>query len=67
MAQKTLSYQQAFDELQDILEKLEGNEVNVDELAKDVKRASELIKLCKGKLKDTETEIEKIIEDMEEE
>lgn len=66
MAQKKQSYQDAFNELQEILVKLEQDDPNVDELAKDVKRASELIQFCKQKLHATEEEIEKIIEDMDE-
>lgn len=67
MAQKKLSYTEAFDKLQDILDKIEGGELDVDELTSSVKKASELIKFCKSKLYDTETEIEKVLEDLEEE
>ena len=65
MATKKLTYKAAFDELEEILAKLGNDELNVDDLSEQVKKASELIKFCKGKLRDTETEIEKIMDEME--
>jgi exodeoxyribonuclease VII small subunit len=60
------SYKEAIIELEEILQKLENSELDVDDLTLNVKRASELIKFCKARLYETETEIEKIIEDIEE-
>ena len=65
MATKKTSYQEAFNELQTILARIENDELDVDELTKHVKKASELIKFCKNKLFETETEIEKIIKEMD--
>lgn len=65
MATKKIGYMEAYNELQTILSKIESDELDVDELAKNVKKASELIKLCKSKLFETESEIEKIIEEMD--
>lgn len=65
MVTKKITYQEAFNELQIILAQIENDELDVDELTKHVKRASELIKFCKNKLFETETEIEKIIEEMD--
>lgn len=67
MVQKKTSYNEAFAELQQILEKIENGALDVDELTEQVKKAAELIKLCKGKLFETESEIEKILEDLEDE
>ncbi len=64
---KKLSYAEAYTQLQDILHEVENGTLDVDELTVKVNKASELIKLCKGKLYETETEIEKILEDLEEE
>lgn len=66
MATKKLSYTEAYNELNTILSKIESGELDVDDLSKQVKKASELLKVCKSKLYDTETEIEKILEDLEE-
>jgi len=66
MAKITLSYEQALTRIEEITTKIEAGELNVDELAKHVKEASELLKYCKGKLFETEQEIEKILKEMEE-
>ena len=67
MTQKKLTYKEAFSELENILTKLENNELDVDELTENVKKASELIKFCKTKLFNTETEVEKIINELDSE
>lgn len=63
---KKLTYQEALDEIEEILEKIEHNELDIDELAEKVKRVSFLLKLCKDKLQKTNEEVEKILSDMEE-
>jgi len=64
MAEK-ISYDKAKVELETILEELEGGEVGIDQLAKLVKRANELIKICKDKLKATDEEVKTILESFE--
>lgn len=63
---KKLTYQEALDEIEEILEKIEHNELDIDELAEKVKRVSFLLKFCKDKLQKTNEEVEKILSDMEE-
>ncbi|TXF77781.1 exodeoxyribonuclease VII small subunit [Chryseobacterium sp.] len=58
----TLTYQKAFEELQEITKAIESEEVSVDDLAKKVKRAAELLEICNARLKATEEEVNKIIE-----
>ena len=65
MAKKNLTYAEALRAIEDILHQIETGELDVDELAEKVKQASELLKLCKGKLFQTEKEIEKILKDMD--
>ena len=62
---KTLTYKDAVSEIETILGKLENEELDVDELADKVKRASVLLKFCKDKLTTTEKEIQNIIEEMD--
>lgn len=64
MAKKELTYSAAFEELKVILARLEGQDVDIDQIAVDVKRSSELIKFCKEKLRRTEGEVESILKDM---
>lgn len=60
------NYTEAFEELQTIVEDIEDGEISVDELSKKVKRASELIKICKEKLTATEGDVNEILKELEE-
>ncbi|AYB29368.1 MAG TPA: exodeoxyribonuclease VII small subunit [Chryseolinea sp.] len=59
------SYTDAFDELQVIVTEIESGEISVDELSDKVKRATELIRICKTKLTTTEENVNKILKDLE--
>ena len=59
------TYTEAFEELQQIVRDMEDGEITVDELALKVKRASELIKICKQKLVSTEEDVNKILKELE--
>ncbi len=63
---KQLTYSQALTELEEILNEIESEEINVDILAEKVKRAAYLIKFCKGKLRNTEEEVKKVLSEIEE-
>jgi exodeoxyribonuclease VII small subunit len=67
MAKKIISYAEAIAEIEGIVEKIENNELDVDELAINVKKVAELIKLCKAKLRSTEEEVEKILKEFDDE
>ena len=58
---KEIKYEAAFAELQSIVNKLENDELDIDQLSEQLKRAQELIKLCKDKLTKTDEEIKKIL------
>ena len=60
---KEISYSQAQKELEEILEKIETGYVEIDTLSEMVKRACFLIKLCSAKLKETDAEIKKILDE----
>ena len=60
-----LNYSEAFEELQRIVTEIEHGEISVDELSQKVKRATELIKICKTKLTTTEEDVNKILKDLE--
>lgn len=65
MTKKNLSYSEAIATIDEILQQIETGDLDVDELAEKVKQASELLKLCKGKLFSTEKEVEKILKEMD--
>ncbi len=57
-----ISYSLALKELQEILNELESDQVDIDELAKKVERANELLQQCQKRLTSTQMQVEKIIE-----
>ena len=65
MSKEELSYDKAFEELQQIVRDMEEGEIGVNELSVKVKRASELIKVCKTKLSSTEEDVSKILKGLE--
>lgn len=61
MAKKKLTYTEAMAELETILARLRSDELSIDDLAKSVARATELIAECRATLTTTEAEVEKLI------
>lgn len=61
MAQQ-IKYENAVHQLETIVDKLENNEMDIDELSTELKKAQQLIKLCKDRLTKTDAEIKKILE-----
>jgi exodeoxyribonuclease VII small subunit len=59
-----LNYTTAFEELQKIVSEIEQGEISVDELSEKVKRAAQLIKICKSKLTTTEEDVNKILKEL---
>ena len=62
---KELTYSQALAELEDIISRIESEEVDIDALAEKVKRASVLIRFCREKLKSTEEDVKSVLSDSE--
>ncbi|MBJ7398632.1 MAG: exodeoxyribonuclease VII small subunit, partial [Ilumatobacteraceae bacterium] len=58
---ETIGYAQALEELKSILEELENNEVDVDKLATNVQRASQLIELCRERIGNAKLQIEEVV------
>ena len=54
-------YEEALQELQTIVHRMENDELDIDQLSTELKRAQELIKLCKDKLTKTDEKIKKIL------
>lgn len=65
MAKKEQTYGEAMQELQDIMHRIENEELDVDVLLAEVKKAANLIKFCKEKLYKTNEEIQKILDKIE--
>ena len=59
------TYVQAFEELQQIVSEIEEGQISVDELSEKVKRAAQLIAICKTKLSTTEEDVNRILKDLD--
>ncbi|MGI8797150.1 MAG: exodeoxyribonuclease VII small subunit [Acidimicrobiia bacterium] len=58
-------YAEAMAELEEILEELEGDQLDVDVLAERVRRASELIKSCRTRIARAQADVDTIVTDLE--
>jgi exodeoxyribonuclease VII small subunit len=56
-----LKYEAAYKELQDIVRRMENDELDIDQMSEQLKRAQTLVKLCRDKLTKTDEEIKKIL------
>ena len=61
MVRKDLKYEEAMATLEQIVTHMENNELDLDTMSEELKKAQQLIKLCKDKLTKTDQEIRKII------
>jgi exodeoxyribonuclease VII small subunit len=62
---ETIGYAAAMTELDAILDELERDDLDVDVLAERVKRASELIKLCRTRIARAQADVDTIVTDLE--
>jgi len=60
-----LKFGDAMDELEAILRRIEEEEIDIDSLAEELKRATELLELCRGKIKKAEVEVTQIVQGLE--
>lgn len=60
---ENLPYGDAIEEVESILQQIEARDLDIDELSGNVNRALALIRVCKAKLRKTEEELEKALND----
>ena len=60
-----LGYADALAELEDILDELDGDEVDVDVLGARVRRAAELLRLCREHIAGARFEVEQVVAELE--
>ncbi len=58
---KEMKYEEALAQLEDIVGKMEEGQLDIDTLGEQLKKAKELIKLCKDRLTKTDEEIRMIM------
>lgn len=61
---KEITYTEAYEELQKIVSEMENSEITIDLLDSKIKRASELLRICKDKLFKTEKNVQKILDEI---
>lgn len=63
---KTINYEDAVQELEQIVRQMENDELDIDVLCEKLKRTQTLIKMCQDKLTKTDEEIKKLLGNGEE-
>lgn len=58
------SYKEAIEEVQRILQAIEGDDLDIEELVSFVQRASELLSYCKRKLDQANAKVELVLADL---
>ncbi|HEX6200912.1 MAG TPA: exodeoxyribonuclease VII small subunit [Thermoanaerobaculia bacterium] len=62
-----LKFGEALEELEAILRRVEEEEIDIDSLAAELKRAAELLEVCRGKIRKAEVEVTQIVQSLEDE
>ena len=65
MEKSKISYTDAIGEVEQILARFNDEQMDIDEMGKQVKRAAELIRLCKERLHKVENEVSDILKEEE--
>ena len=63
MTKKKLTYEAAYEELEQILQALQEEDIGLDSMAKSLSRAKELIEFCREKLHAVEEELENLYDE----
>jgi exodeoxyribonuclease VII small subunit len=61
-----IRFGQAIEELEGILQRVEAEEIDIDDLADELKKAAGLLDLCRGKIRKAEAEVTQIVQALEE-
>lgn len=60
-----VKYSKAVEKLDEIIRKIESEDIDVDELSVKVKEAVELVKVCKSKIEKAELEVKKVVDSLD--
>lgn len=63
---EAIGFSDALVELESILERIDSEEVDVDRLAAELRRAAELLELCREKIRAADLEVTQIVQRLEE-
>jgi exodeoxyribonuclease VII small subunit len=67
MAEKKreIRFGEAMEELESILERIDKDEVDIDQLATELKRAAELLEICRQRIRAADVEVSAIVQQLE--
>jgi exodeoxyribonuclease VII small subunit len=65
MTEGEIGYAEALAELEGILDELDGDEVDVDVLGSRVRRAAELLRLCRDRIASARFDVEQVVAELE--
>lgn len=57
-----LNFNEAIQELEGILQRVDSDATDIDRLANELQRATELLELCRGKIRKAEVEVNQIVQ-----
>ena len=60
-----IKYSKAMQKIDNIIEKIENENIDVDELSEKVKEAVGLIKVCKDKIEKSEIKVKQVVDSLE--
>ena len=65
-SEDSIRFGEAVDELEGILQRVEAEEIDIDELAAELKNATALLEICRSKIRKAEIEVTQIVQSLEE-
>ena len=62
-----MKYSKAMQRLEEIIKRIENDEIDIDELSEQVKEAVALVRLCKDKIEKADFEVKEVVDGFEKE
>ncbi|MBR5697496.1 MAG: exodeoxyribonuclease VII small subunit [Prevotella sp.] len=63
MNQEQMKYEEAVTRLEEIVKKMENDELDIDQMAQQLKEAQQLIRLCKDRLTKVDADIKAVMDE----
>jgi len=60
------TFTEALERLEEILQRIESDEIDIDQLAAELRTGAELLEVCRGKIRKAEVEVTQIVQGLEE-
>ena len=61
MSKRQITYEEAMNRLEKLVQSMEKNELNIDQLSEALKESQSLIKLCRNKLYKTDEQVKQLL------